>query len=319
MARRLPGHAICVVCPKEDPVEAKPVRRYAPPGYPTRRELLTRPAEEHLAFGVPWPLGPGVAAAVGLLLAGGLAGCVDRGPGTTAPPADAPPGAATAPTPASRPGVKLARTVVAPLFLHGSGRGATGCVIMTPPVFLSEEEALLVIREELALHGIELGPGGRKLGDIQVAPRVRRRLDDGSLDSDWLDFVRDRGVVPIPDKAAALEIDAEDPRQGVAIEFVSVADYRALGGIGSEVELVDERGQVTGGISSSVEDYDFRDAAQYVVAEARRQGLTPMRLGVFYDPFTQSADEDEARRRSRDLLRQQAQDFARWLRLQGVR
>ena len=47
--------------------------------------------------------------------------------------------------------------IVAPIFQHGEGRGATGCIVMSPPVFLSEEEALQVIREEMAAKGVQLG------------------------------------------------------------------------------------------------------------------------------------------------------------------
>lgn len=325
-------------------MEAKPVRKYAPPAYPTRRTLLSRPLDAHLAFGAPWPLRPTTAAAVGLLLAGGLAGCAERAvtkvPESVRPPdATVPPtGRATEPaatdtpsashtpvppttTPAATPAcVKLARTIVAPLFVHGEGRGATGCMIMVPPVFLSEEEALLVIREELALHGIWLGRGGRKLGDIQVAPRVHWRIhkEDGEDGFSW-DAAGDLGAIPDRTRAAALELDGEDGR-GVAVEFVSAANYHQLGGTGSMVQYVDEQGQPTNFRSmSSVEDYDFREVAEYVASEARCQGLTPTRLGIFYDPVTQEdLPEAEARERSRGLLRQQARDFARWLREQDA-
>jgi hypothetical protein len=49
------------------------------------------------------------------------------------------------------------KITVAPIFKHGEGRGATGCVVMTPPVFLSEEEGMQILREELAKHGIWRG------------------------------------------------------------------------------------------------------------------------------------------------------------------
>ena len=53
------------------------------------------------------------------------------------------------------------KIVVAPIFEHGTGRGADGCVVVSPPVFLSEEEAVQVIREELAKQGIKLKEGIR--------------------------------------------------------------------------------------------------------------------------------------------------------------
>ena len=38
------------------------------------------------------------------------------------------------------------RISVTPIFEHGTGRGATGCIVVSSPVFLSEEEAMQVIR-----------------------------------------------------------------------------------------------------------------------------------------------------------------------------
>ena len=55
---------------------------------------------------------------------------------------------------------EAAKTTVAPIFEHGDGRGATGCVVVSPPVFLSEEEGMQILREELAKHGVHLKTGG---------------------------------------------------------------------------------------------------------------------------------------------------------------
>jgi len=41
------------------------------------------------------------------------------------------------------------KTIIAPLFFHGSGIGATGCIAISPPVFISETDALELIRSKL--------------------------------------------------------------------------------------------------------------------------------------------------------------------------
>ena len=56
------------------------------------------------------------------------------------------------------------KITVAPIFKHGEGRGATGCIVVSPPVFLSEEEALQIVKEELAKHGVQLAAGPRLEG-----------------------------------------------------------------------------------------------------------------------------------------------------------
>ncbi len=43
---------------------------------------------------------------------------------------------------------------VAPVFVHGEGRGAFGCVVINPPVFLSEDEAKQVINDEAKHLGL---------------------------------------------------------------------------------------------------------------------------------------------------------------------
>ncbi len=69
------------------------------------------------------------------------------------------------------------RVSVAPIFEHGEGRGATGCVVISPPVFLSEEEALQIVKEELAKHGVKLA-AGPLLKDLRIAPRRTQQIED---------------------------------------------------------------------------------------------------------------------------------------------
>jgi hypothetical protein len=44
-------------------------------------------------------------------------------------------------------------TNVAPIFTHGKGRGSTGCIVMSPPVFISEDEAIKIILDKLKAEG----------------------------------------------------------------------------------------------------------------------------------------------------------------------
>lgn len=118
-------------------VPAQPVSRYDTPSYPTQLDVLATP--EILAAHPPrgWLSNRDLAAFAAALLAANFAGC-DSDKDHTLRKRLAPHAAA----------------VVAPVFEHGDGRGATGCVVISPPAFLSEEEALAVIREELTAHGL---------------------------------------------------------------------------------------------------------------------------------------------------------------------
>jgi hypothetical protein len=200
------------------------------------------------------------------------------------------------------------RATVAPIFEHGEGRGSDGCVVMTPPVFLSEEEALQVIKEELAKHDVHLG-GGMWLGGVEI-----QWVNDDRISHDWLGTPRERSV-------SHVALDAVDPTSSVGVEFVSHKSYAArLRWIGT------------------VAGYDTKAVADRVAAEIRKQSKDRLRIGVFYDPLTklefhledkvkakaadtsskqwETSGEDSfesATAKSKVLLRRQVADFATWL------
>src|ERR1035441_2808503 len=57
---------------------------------------------------------------------------------------------------------------VAPIFLHGAGRGAFGCVAVSAPVFLTEDEARQVIQQEAKTAGLEFEPNALTLHHVDV-------------------------------------------------------------------------------------------------------------------------------------------------------
>jgi hypothetical protein len=209
------------------------------------------------------------------------------------------------------------RPTVAPIFAHGEGRGASGCIVMNPPVFLSEEEALQILREELAQAGIHLG-AGRSLNEVTVeVPQPQFFRPQG----EWLGAPREVAT----DKAS---LAAVDPQKKVGIEFVSSQDCSRF----------------SGRVISSVQLYETKDLAQRIADAIRSQGEADLSIGLFYDPMTKENAAEETspaapgpvpaepkettpedlmsmwrrrwalqRKRSEKLLRQQAQDFLAWL------
>jgi hypothetical protein len=312
-------------------MDVQPLTRVGKPGYPTRDELLRHPRRARRLLARRAPVGAELATAAGLLIALGLGACRERpssGPAAEVPRSPGDPGtpalrATALPTP--RPTWELAHAVVAPVFEFGEGRGAVGCVVVSPPAFLSEEEAMLVIKEELAKHGIHLGPGA-PLPGVTVSPRVRTTQSD--IWTDYYDIREDTS------KAGPLQIDGTDAEAGVSVVFVSEADYPAVGVDGATTWQVDARGNRPAnqaGTSSSVSAYDFREAAHYVATKAADSGLAAVRLGVFYDPVPSdefyaddSSDEGDnagptvdpqaaLEEKSRELLRMQVRSFVTWL------
>lgn len=202
---------------------AKPRRnkRSVSPGYPTRPQLLAMPGRlaEHLPDSWQEMIAKG-GLTVAFLISG-LAGCSDSGPSPTPAPATRAAGnAATQPT--TRAGMLApVAAIVAPIFNHGEGIATTGRVVATPPVFLTEEEARQVIRDELARAGLKM----------PLQQVVVKGLG-GKPDNSSIGVARDRKphIPTLADEPYVLVVDLLDPDKHIAVKFVSERTYAELGG-----------------------------------------------------------------------------------------
>jgi hypothetical protein len=315
-------------------MKSKPVRKYAQPEYPTRLEVAAHPGLLHRHQPPAWRKWPELTGAAALFL---LADA------TRLSAAEKPP----------KGSQNLAQTnavaIVAPIFEHGAGRGATGCIVMSPPAFLSEEEALQVIREEMAAKGVKLGTNQTLVAGITVERVV------------WPVPVAPTGATKVTKPAGPtfqikqepLKADAADPKKKVFVEFLSERDGDRWDG-----ERSKEEGTRSWG---SVRSYDLRKTAAYVAKKVKRQATDKLYFGAFYDPLAGTLDLKKrveellaagvamptnqaidakvqylgngktammlsqpadpllnTKSESRRLLRLQVQDFLEWLQAQGA-
>lgn len=299
---------------------ARPVRRLHPPVYPTRLEVLANPEVLRRHSGLPDLFRGEAVPLAAALMAVGLGGCTDPDP-----------------SPEARRKAALERVaaaaIVAPIFEHGEGRGSTGCVAVSPPVFLSEEEAIQIIREELTQAGLPMTESDVLMDGVGM-PQWEL-----SIDTDWvdgrLDLRRVESATVVP-----FRVDLQNAQRGVAVEYVSASDEEAL-----------DRTFW----NSTAQRYDTAGTARRIAERVRSDGRGAF-VGVFYDPLPPEVDgptwqliqqlaqafanpnagrsggstvsedrrppggtehesgEDQARR----LLREQVKDFVEWLKGQGV-
>jgi hypothetical protein len=225
-------------------MNARPVTHYRIPRYPTRLEVLDDHTllEKHLP--PAWKSCAEMAGVVTLLLAtnSSLGFSQDRIKGVNGKPA-----------------------VVAPIFEHGGGRGAVGCVVINPPVFLSEQDAMQVIREQLGKAGVALSVNHVPLQDVMI-PQFKQQWSQ----PDWQPKVVPTGGTKV------LILGALDPKKRVGVEYVSDEDYFDLGG---------ERS------GSTVQDYDFKRIAAGV--DKSVSNSHDIYFGAFYDPVSPSRGDAE--------------------------
>jgi hypothetical protein len=276
-------------------MNARPVKRYRQPAYPTRLEVLSEPEllERHLPCG--WRAIPEMAGTVALFLA------VNSTVQAADKKLEAPLGSLA---------------VVAPIFEHGDGRGATGCVVVAPPVFLSEEEAWQVIDQELSRQKLKLPGIGFEVRGVKIPHRTESySVKDGK----WTSKIED-----LPGTKQAYKADRANPEKRIAVEFVSEHDYDRLGGPNS---------------SSTVQSYDFKQVGNSLAEAVRKEAKDKVYFGALYDPAVRvepprrepgniKTAEDwgkyweeslkKSKAESQRLLRLQVQDFLKWLQAQGA-
>jgi len=143
---------------------------------------------------------------------------------------------------------------IAPIFQHGDGNGSFGCIVVNPPVFLSEEEARQVITEEAKRLGLTFTSDSPTLEGVQVPITDRYAFDDG----------------PARWRKTTLVLDGEDARHKVAYEFVSEQDLDAW-----ETRFH--------GIVSTVSHYNLLGTA-ILLGQGLAKSEPEPRVGIFYEP-----------------------------------
>lgn len=270
-------------------MKVTPMRKYARPDYPDRGILDRHPELLRL---VPkrWQGNALVIGALTLMCAVSLCGrkiMATENPNATVPR-------------------------IAPIFSHGEGRAAFGCVIVNPPVFLSEDEARHVIIEEGTRSGLRFSQDIKAPKQISVPITSLRDSISG-------------GSSIMGSRQEHFSIDGWDGKHKVGFEFVSAANYNAW--LGSE------------DAGGSIQRWNILGAAQSL-----RSGLAQAKLpgtyAVFYDPCARrdhysaspaagspkpagsqwdfDAERAMAKAQARAELRKQAIDFIKWLKVQGV-
>ncbi|MFA6035045.1 MAG: hypothetical protein WC889_19255 [Myxococcota bacterium] len=201
----------------------------------------------------------------------------------------------------SKQGAAKAR--VAPIFEHGVGQGAIGCVVVNPPVFLSEAEARKVIIEEAKKAGLDLRGRSRVVKNVQIP-----LLDEYHCDkSDTREFVTDD-----------LVLDGYDKKHNVSFEYINEEKFTSWSKRNFKLDEAHKDGTIGTVCASSVSGYDFKNAAEKFRVGLSKRKDTPM-TGVFYEPAcVMNKDQPDDCTDAKAKLRIQVRDFIGWLKAQGV-
>ena len=284
---------------KEINTRIRVVRRYSAPRYPTRQYLMEHPELLQL---IPerWRQHRLVLGVLSMVI----------------------------PLIVSRPSVagdakKVSATVphVAPLFIHGDGRGSFGCIAVNPPVFLSEDEARQVVQDEAKKAGIDFSADTFTLKDLMVPITDKFSFLD-EMETNTKDGKQKTKDLQKP-KMQKRDV-VFDKQHDIAYEVITKKDF-------ADWETKDHTRMCT------VSSYDFKTTAQVLIDGLSRTKEKTI-VAVFYEPAAsppkmaypkKGATEAErkafpkvkqqaAKEIGEKELREQVQDFVKWLKGQGV-
>lgn len=182
---------------------------------------------------------------------------------------------------------------IAPIFAHGDGSGATGCIVMSPPVFISEDEAREIIFNALSAEGIAFDTTDCPVIKFKALPIAN-------------DCFGDNDTTNVPDVNVEFRMDGYNKELNLAIQYVSADDYYKF--------------RSDDGCWSSVQGFDTKRAAEIIRKELNANGKT--NTVVFYDPMPSVNFEDnegweksqkEAKKKASKQLLAQVTDFIKWI------
>ncbi len=290
-------------------MKSKPISAYPQPAYPTSEQVLAEGCNRLLENLPPaWRRESDKLSLFCLLITVGLTGCGSEfRPCVMPAPVLKQANAADMPLEIPAP-VGL---VVAPVFEHGEGTGALGCIVVSPPAFMSEEEAMTVITAELRRYGIVLD---RKHVKWENALRVESSSSDLEAEPETT------SSKPLP--AKPLVVTGVDSSKHVAVQYVWM---RHDPGADPSERL------------STVSVFDFKRSSQRLVEMLAPDAGQNAYVAVFYDPAVKRPERQASKQSAEDfqqqhgeeratahhsgqtLLRAQVEDFVAWLRTQGAR
>ncbi|MBN2380130.1 hypothetical protein JXM67_10065 [candidate division WOR-3 bacterium] len=247
-------------------MEIKPIKTYGFPDYPTREFAVLNP--ELLRYNVPavWKAKPLVAGTLAAFLLGGVTSkIVAQNTEEQVQVSSGDKVKLQETTRDEAPETSAAR--VAPVFVHGGGYGSIGCMAISPPVFLSEGEARLIIEDAMKKQKIAF---------------------DGN------DTIKDTFTYEFEYKGETRKVkvvlDGYNEKFKIGYEFISREDCCKMGG--SIPMVIPGNG------------YNIIGVADSLVEQLKKSSGNRTNVGVFYDPVadTKELSEELLRNQVQDFI-----------------
>ncbi len=172
--------------------------------------------------------------------------------------------------------VKTPQYDCAPVFDHGDGRGAIGCVVQSPPVFITEADAQKIIIEMFSQYGIKFSDTDKTFKDLSFIT-YQKNINRETGKSRYAN---------VPDRKKPLNLNLFSEKSNLGIVYVTKDNYDKFWSSTQN--------------RSTVSSFDTKFVARQLVPQLDSYGK--FTCGVFYDPLTKSMDKAEDDQNKRDKI-----------------
>jgi len=277
-------------------MEIKPIKQKRKPEYPTIKTFVDNPGLLSKSVPFAWIRNQYAATTLATFI---LCGAVNQNSAQKVKPATVVVSKdIKKDKPAAIQSVKHDPVKIARIFSHGDGTGAIGCEVMSPPVFISEDEARKIIFTALKKENLIFSTTNTPVLKFDAPPIAE-------------DCYYDRQKKNAKKAKVEIKMDGYNNQYNLAIEYVSVGDFNKFKN--------DDQ------CYSSAEAINTRGAAELIMNELKNQGTT--NAVVFYDPmprvdFISSEMYGDTEKRINKLAREQllaqVKDFIIWIKAEGL-
>jgi hypothetical protein len=153
------------------------------------------------------------------------------------------------------------KALVSPVFLYGNGRGAFGCIVVSPPSFLTESEARSIIEMELLKYDLSFDQNDYIIDSIVIDTRRSHYEFDERVSGETKED--EEKIISVK-----LEVDGFDSKNNFAYIYLSESDSNKYGFINC---------------LGSIMTYDLQKQA-VIIRDAVAKEET-INFVVFYDPM----------------------------------
>ena len=278
-------------------MEIKPVKIKRKPGYPTIKTFVDNPGLLSKSVPFAWIRNQYAATTLATFI---LCGVGNQSSAQKTKPATVVVSKVLSKDkPAAIKSVKHDPVKIARIFSHGDGTGAIGCEVMSPPVFISEDEARKIIFTALKKENLIFNTTNTPVLKF-AAPPIANEC-----------FFNDKQMKNAKKAKVEIQMDGYNKQYNLAIEYVSVDDF--------------EKFKNDDVCMSTVEGFNTKGAAELIMNELMTQGIT--NAVVFYDPMPRVSfmshemyrdTEKRVNKLAREQLLEQVKDFIVWIKKEGI-